>query len=312
MGFMLRWRGDAGDGRMQILGKDGYMSRERALELVEIFDWLDGTYKREEVEEALTLRNEITPLLIRVLEDVVADPQTYADEERFAHNYAVAILAHFEEPSAHLPIIKAFSLPREQLDWIWGDMVTERLPALLCRTAGGNYDAVKTLVLNREAEEFVRASAMESVMLAVARGELSRDEAISFYATLFDESLAESDDYFWSAIVGDLLDLYPGELIQEIRGLYDKGLAREGDISRSEIEEVMDDGLENALAKLPEKLSWRIPDGVHSYISWFACFHEHEQGAAAANPLFREQKKKKEKARIKRKQSKAAKRKNRK
>ena len=36
------------------------MSGERIRELIEVFDHFDGKYKRLEVEEAMTLREEIT------------------------------------------------------------------------------------------------------------------------------------------------------------------------------------------------------------------------------------------------------------
>jgi hypothetical protein len=289
------------------------MSHERAKELVELFKDFTGTYLLAEVEEALIIREEITPLLIGILEEVAADPVEYVELDRFGHEYAVALLAHFREPAAHLPIIRAFSLPPETLDLIWGDMITETLPALLCRTACGDYDAIKGLVLNQDAEQFVRTAAMESLLLAVASGDLPRDEAIAFYANLFDESLARPDENFWPGLVNNLLDLYADELIGEIRDLYAKGRVKEWDISTAEIDEILADGLDATLAKLPQKLARRVPEDIHSYISWFACFKENDQlpKSHAPSPL-KALKKLKTKARNKRKQGKAAKRKNRK
>jgi hypothetical protein len=289
------------------------MSHERAKELVELFDDFTGTYLRAEVEEALTLRDEITPLLIEILEEVAADPFEYAELDRPGHEYAVALLAHFREPAAHLPIIMTFSIAREELELIWGDMVTETLPALLFRTACGNYDAVKELILNRKAEEFVRAGAMEVILLAVASGELPREEALAFYATLFDESLARPDEYFWVSLVDNLLDLYPGDLIGRIRDLCASGKVEAWEVSPEEIDEVMNNGLDKTLAKLPELLAKRVPEDVHDYLSWFACFRENTQepNLHAPSPL-KALKKQKTKARSKRKQGKASKRKNRK
>lgn len=53
----------------------------------------------------------------------------YAAEDRNAHTYAVALLAHFRETKAHLPLIRAFTIPDEQREFIWGDMLTETFPA---------------------------------------------------------------------------------------------------------------------------------------------------------------------------------------
>ncbi len=284
----------------------------RAEELIAIFDVFDGRYRREEVEEALTLQDEITPLLISILEDLAADPVKYVAEDHYAETYAVALLAHFREKKAHLPIIRAFSIPDEQREFIWSDMLTETLPALLCRTSGGDYAHILEVVRDRDAYEFLRASAMEALKLGIACGNLPREEGIALFATLFDETLAEPDDYFWAALVCDLLDIYPGELIAEIRDLFARGFVFEGHVSLKEVEEVMADGLDAAMTKLEDRREWRLPEDVHRYISWFACFREKESVAPyqQVSPL-KALTKQKAKARAKRKQSKASKRKNR-
>ena len=289
------------------------MSHDRAKELVELFKDFNGTYLLAEVEEALIIKAEITPLLIGLLEEMAADPEEYVDFGRVGHEYAVALLAHFREPAAHLPIIRAFSLPPEALDMIWGDMITETLSALLYCTACGNYDEIKGLVLNRDAEEYVRTAAMESLLLAVASGALTRDEVIAFYGTLFDENLARPDENFWPGLVNNLLDLYPGEFIGQLRDLYAKGRVQEWDIGTAEIDEILAEGLDATLAKLPPILARRVPEDIHRYISWFACFKENDQlpKSHAPSPL-KALNNQKAKARNKRKQGKAAKRKNRK
>jgi len=130
------------------------MGEERIRELIETFDHFDKKYKRAEVEEAVTLREEITPHLIRILEELAADPRKYADEEHYANTYAVALLAHFREPAAHLPIIRAFSIGEEVNDLLWGDMVTETLPALLFQTCNGSFEAIKAIVHDRGAFDY--------------------------------------------------------------------------------------------------------------------------------------------------------------
>jgi len=284
----------------------------RTQELVAAFDEFTGKYRRQEMEEALTLQEEITPLLISILDDIASDPVRYVAEDHHAETYAVALLAHFRENKAHLPIIRAFSIPDEQRDYIWSDMLTETLPALLCRTAAGDYSSVMEIIRNKDAYEYLRASAMEALKLGIASGDLPRAEGIALFATLFDETLAEPEDYFWASLVIDLLDLYAEELITEIRDLFDKEFVFEGEISLKNVEEEMADGYDVAMEKLKKKIEWRLPDDVHQYISWFACFREKNQTTPSQNisPI-KAQKKHKEKSRSNRKQAKASKRKNR-
>lgn len=285
----------------------------RAEELVASFDIFTGTYKREEMEEALTLQEEITPLLLNIFEEIIADPEVYADEAHHAETYAVALLAHFRETRAHLPIIRAFSIPDEERDYIWGDMLTETLPALLCRTSGGDYTHILELARDRNAYEFLRSSALEALKFGIACGDLSRREGLDHFATFFDETLAEPGDHFWAALICDLMDLYPIELEDNIRELFAKDLVYEGDVGLEDLERALAKGLDTAMIDLNQQLERRLPEDVHKYLSWFACFRER-QPVADSTPqtlLLKSAEKKKEKARGKRKQAKQSKRKNR-
>ena len=285
----------------------------RTKELITDLDAVPEKYLRKEMEEAVSLREEITPLLIDILEEIVVDPVRYIEEGHSAEIYAVALLAHFRETKAHIPIIRAFSIPDEQREFIWNDMLTETLPALLCRTAGGDYSAVMEIIRNRDAYEYLRTSALEALKLGIASGDLPRDKGMALFATLFDETLADPEEYFWASLVMDLLDLYPEELISEIRDLFARGFVFEGEVALKNVEDEMAEGYDKAMEKLQKQAGWSLPDDVHGYISNFACFRRIEEKppvrhGSPANA----QKKQKQKERSNRKKAKVSKRKNRK
>ncbi|MFZ4857422.1 MAG: DUF1186 domain-containing protein [Desulfuromonadaceae bacterium] len=285
----------------------------RTNELIAAFDAVPEKYLREEVEEAVSLREEITPLLIAILDEIVVDPVRYIEEGHSAEIYAVALLAHFRETKAHLPIIRAFSIPDEQREYIWCDMLTETLPALLCRTAGGDYSAVIELIRNRDAYEYLRTSALEALKLGIASGDLSRDKGMALFASLFDETLADPKEYFWASLVMDLLDLYPEELISEIRDLFAKGFVFEGEVSLKNVEDEMAEGYDKAMEKLQKQAGWSLPEDIHGYISNFACFRGVDEKVPTrhGSPA-NAQKKQKKQERSNRKKAKVSKRKNRK
>jgi hypothetical protein len=130
--------------------QEGRMTEDRIQRIISAFDHFDGEYKKAEMEEALTLKDEITPHLIRILEDLAANPREYAAKGHYANVYAAALLGYFQEPGAHLPIIRAFCINDEDREELWGDMVTETLPALLFLTCGGSLEAIKKLVLDKD------------------------------------------------------------------------------------------------------------------------------------------------------------------
>lgn len=284
----------------------------RAHELIAAFDDFSGRYLKDEIEEAIILQEEITPLLLELLERIAAKPVEYADEEHFAENYAVTLLGHFREERAHLPVIRAFSIPDEQREQIWGDMLTETLPALLCRTSGGKYTHVLEIIRNRDAYEFLRTAALEALKLGVACGHVAREKGLELFRELMDESLAEPGDYFWGSLVCDLLDLHAVELRDQIDELYEKELVHEGHVSPYDVEAAFARDFDTAMKRLEETVEWRMPEDPHKYIAWFACFREDDTSIrhAEVSPL-KSQKKAKEKERSKRKMAKKSKRKNR-
>jgi hypothetical protein len=246
----------------------------RVEELIEEFDWDDGVYKREEMEEAITLREEIIPHLIGILEEVADDPEQYAREEHYANVYAVALLAHFREPAALLPIIRAFCIPKEPLDMLWGDMVTETLPALLVQTCNGKFDAIKELILDKEAPAYVRGAAVEALTYAVARGMAGREEIIAFLSSLLTGTEAEEDSYFWGNVVCAISDLHPQEAMPAIRQAFANGLVPLDYVGPEEIERDLARDREEVLAELRTMVDYRVPQDVHGYLEWFASFQE--------------------------------------
>ena len=49
-------------------------------EILEAFRIFDGNYKREQVDAAIELKEQITPHLIKILENVLDDPSPYVED----------------------------------------------------------------------------------------------------------------------------------------------------------------------------------------------------------------------------------------
>jgi hypothetical protein len=252
------------------------MSTSRAEELIKEFDLFDGVYKREAMEEALTLREEITPHLLRILDEIVRDPGRYVDEGHYANVYAVSLLAHFHEPEALEPIIRAFCIPDGPREEMWGDMVTETLPALLLNTCHGRLDPIKALTLDKTAYEYVRGAAVDALAYAVVRGMASREEVVDFFSSLFSGTEAELDSDFWGNVACALGDLHPEEAMPVIRQAFDDELIWPGFVNLDDIERDLSRGREKQLAHLAAEADHRIPSDIHQYISWFACFKQKQ------------------------------------
>lgn len=236
------------------------------------FDYTDGVYLRDEMDIAVAQREAITPHLIALLDDLADNPLRYTLEGRNGHVYAVSLLSHFRETAAHRAIIRAFTVPREQLEELWGDMITETLPTLLHRTCGGSLDRIRALVVDREVDPFVRGAAIEALTFAVAEGVADRDETVAFVQGLFTGEEAEADSFFWSNLVATLCDLHPGDSMELIRRAYADNLVQQDYIAPEDVERSLAMDRAEAMDALRERTRRRMPADLHRYISWFAEF----------------------------------------
>jgi len=296
-------------------------------EILEAFRIFDGIYKREQVDAAIELKEKITPFLIEILEKVLANPDTYIEnDDLYDHIYSFMLLGHFKESKAHNLIIDLFSLPGEIPHDLFGDLTTSDLPIILLRTSGGSIERIKSMASNKDVDDYCRISALNAMAFAVVEGIASREEVISFFRTLFTGNETDEASDFWGLLAGLVHDLYPEELMDTIKKAYNNDLIASGMIRYEDFEQALEDGKEKCLERLRTDLERRSLDDIHDSMSWWACFNEETQFYSAQDPddlinythlthsdqsTHTSKKKKKKAKKNKRKQAKASKRKNR-
>ncbi|MBF0232340.1 MAG: DUF1186 domain-containing protein [Desulfamplus sp.] len=296
----------------------------RIAEILESFKIFDGIYKREEIDDAIHLKEEITPSLIEILEKVLADPHKYVEnEELFEHIYAIMLLGHFREPKAHKVIIDLFILPDDLPYRLFGDTYSDGLPTLLKNTCEGSLEQIKTIILNREINLYCRTAAAHSIAYAVIEGYISREDALTFLGSLFTKNEADKNSDFWELLAIIVCDLYPVEIMDKIRKAVDEELIVENLISLEEIEQALETGKEQCLEKLKKDMQRNSLDDIHASMSHWACFRDKSKTSSIPaiatapsdgslfTPKPKKSPKKKALSKKKTKQAKASKKKNR-
>ncbi|MBJ6724574.1 DUF1186 domain-containing protein [Geomesophilobacter sediminis] len=241
------------------------MHEEILESLLDSFDIAKGRYKDQQVELAVTLKEQITPRLIAVLEEVATNPAHFSGGDREVHLYAAALLAYFQEPAAHLPIIRAFSIPQEYLDGVWGDLEMERLAAVLVQTSGGSLDAIKAMILDEKVDDYVRGAAVDALTYAIARGSANREEVQGFLREFLTEKAGEND-VLWQLTIAALIDIHPDGAMDVIRRAYDEGLAPEDFASLEEVEAAVGLDKEEFLKTWRAQVEEEIPRDVEGYL----------------------------------------------
>jgi hypothetical protein len=295
-------------------------------DILNAFRIFDGTYQREMVEAAIQRREEIVPRLIAILEEIIADPEGFLEQEdRFDHIYALMLLGHFKAAAAHAAIVQVFSLKPKVVDDLFGDHITESLAGVLMRTSGGDLRHLRIMALDRSVDTYCRIAALRAMTYGVVAGLADRQEVLTFISSLFNGAAEEEGTDFLSFAAISILDLYPGEQIALIEKAYENEWISSTIVNKGSFQSALAEGKDQALARHRKELERYHLDDIHAAMSWWACFNESNDWAAAAGPqdlidsgLYGRPQpkaaKKSDQARQKsrRKQAKASKRKNRK
>ena len=251
-------------------------------EILAQLEWPGGRFPSEAVDAAVALRAEITPELLRVLDETIEQAEEVGENGNYmGHMFAMCLLAQFRETRAYPVILRVVSLPGKAVDLLLGDFITEGLGSVLASVCGGNLAGIKSLIENDEADEWVRGAAIHSLVILVAAGQMDRAGIVNYFASLFRGRLIREYSPVWDALVGEAADLCPLELTHEIEKAYRDGLVDPSFISLREVQDFAALGEEGAIAALAKDPNCQLVTDTARELSWMACF---EARPAAVTP----------------------------
>ena len=220
---------------------------------------------------AIEQREAITPELLRVIEAVAENPAAFAKRQEYMlHLFALYLLAQFREKRAYPAVVRIFSAPGETPYDLAGDTVTDGLPRVLGSVYDGDPSPLKTLVENEDADEFVRSSAIEAVLVLENTGQVTRDEVVAYFRSLFQGKLERTNSFAWDGLVGAVADLPAAELLEEVRMAYADRLADPSVVDLETIEREMVSG-----KPARRERHTLITDAIGEMERW-SCFREEE------------------------------------
>lgn len=238
-----------------------------------------GYFPRDAIEEAIRRKEEMLPHLLRALEDVCAghvDPSE--DEAYFLHIYAMYLLAQFREKRAYPLVTQLCTFPREKLEALLGDVITEGLPHIIASVFNGDTQPIKAVIENASADEYVRSSALRSLSILVYEGILERTEVIAYFAELFRGKLEEEYSYIWDSLASEAVDLHATTLADDIHEAYERDLVWPGYMQPEEVDRVFAMSEESVIEKSRKLHGGLINDTISTLQAWVCFEPQHSSG----------------------------------
>jgi len=187
----------------------------------------DGPLPRAALEAAGERREEMVPIFLKEIEDYIArDP---AEREQPSPLFFIFhLLGEWREHAAYRPLARLLRCPDEDIEFLLGDATTTTAHRVMAGVYDDDPQPLYDIVLDGEANEFVRSRMCEALAMVVARGELDRAEVERFLRDAFTHFVSQPCNFVWNgwqsaiALVGlaDLRDLvktaFDDELIDPV------------------------------------------------------------------------------------------------
>jgi hypothetical protein len=184
------------------------------------------------------------------------------------------LLAQFRETRAYPLVVRFLSLPGDLLDSLGGDFVTQFSGRILASVCGGELAGIQSLIENEAVDEWVRGAALASLVTLVVVKQKSREEIVDYFGSLFRGKLVREWSHVWDALVGCTTDLYPAELLDDIRRAYEEELVDLGYMGFNYVEQDLAEGRDRILSKLADNPHRRLVDDTVAEMSSWAYFRE--------------------------------------
>lgn len=222
---------------------------------------------------------EAIPELLEILEYTLSDVERLSKDGKYLIQFpAIYMLAYFRETRAYDFVIRISSLPDEQVYDLLGDTVTEDLGRILASVCDGNIEPIKGIIENVSLDEYVRDQALDSLLILLNEGVVSREQLLFYFKELFNGKLEVDYSSVWDSLPRNCSLIHPKGLEDDIR----KAVADEkvmGIIADLDyMEHQMDRPIKEVLDKLKEDESYSlISEGdVYSLQGWVGVDFEED------------------------------------
>ena len=134
---------------------------------------------KEALKAASAQRVEMLPLFVEEIETYLAlEPAPRAKPTPLF--FIFHLLGEWKEKVAYRPLARLLRIPGQEVDAIFGDGITTTGHRVMAAVFNGDPDPLYQIVLNPNADEYLRASMCEALAMVTLRGELDRDLAGRF------------------------------------------------------------------------------------------------------------------------------------
>jgi Protein of unknown function (DUF1186)/SEC-C motif len=167
--------------------------------------------------------------------------------------FIVHLLGSWREKSAYRPLARLLRCPHQDVDGLLGDAITETSSQIMAGVFDGDPQPLYEIILDPEADEFVRWAMCDTLAIVTLKGELPRSEAARFLAACFTDLKPAGSCCVWEGWQEAIAALGLAELRPQVRQAFERSWVHPTSLSFEDFEEDL-----NATLQSPGVPAWFI------------------------------------------------------
>jgi hypothetical protein len=149
----------------------------------------------EAIRAAEADRTSAVPIFVDAIEQCLSPGgNLFAQDALF---FIFHLLGEWREKSAYRPLARLLRRPPDDVDSIFGDAVTETTHRVMAGVFDGDPGPLYDVILDPEADEYIRSRMCEVIAMVTLRGELPRAEAVRFLRACYCELQPQEECWIW-------------------------------------------------------------------------------------------------------------------
>ena len=229
---------------------------------------------REALKAASARRGEMVSLFLEEIETYLAlEPAGRAKPTPLF--FIFHLFGEWREKAAYRPLARLLRLPRRDVDAIFGDGITTTSHRVMAGVFDGDPQPLYDIILDPNAEQFIRAGMCEALAVVTVRGELDRAVAGRFLRDAFIEMRPQAESYVWVGWQSAIAMLGMSDLKLLVKKAFDRGFIDRHVLGFDHFEEDLRHGIDHpGEPRLPDdRDSTLFGDTVEELSGWY-CFTE--------------------------------------
>jgi uncharacterized protein len=224
----------------------------------------------EAIRAAEADRAAVIPAFLQAIETFIsATPEERANPSPVF--FIFHLLGSWREKTAYRPLARLLRCPRQDVDGVLGDAITETTAQIMAGVFDGDPQPLYEIILDPQADEFLRWAMCDTLALVTLKGELPKPEAARFLAACFTDLKPARSCCVWDGWQSAIAALGLVELQPQVKQVFERGWVDPTSLSFEDFEEDL-----NATLQSPNGPAWFLrghsPLGeiVERLSTWFA------------------------------------------